>query len=86
LAYHVRLTRAARQDLSESIPAAVAFAVMEFIQGPLATSPFRVGHPLLPPFEGQWLARRGQYRIVYEVRSETVYIRRVEHRTDAYHT
>ena len=86
LVYKVRLTRAARRDLNESVPPPVAFAVMEFVQGPLAVSPQRVGHPLLPPFEGQWSARRGQYRVSYEIGVDTVYVRRVEHRADAYHT
>lgn len=79
------MTRAARRDLTESLPPAVAFAAMEFIQGPLAESPFRVGHPLLPPFDGQWSARRGQYRIIYQVEADTIYVRRVEHRSDVYH-
>ena len=86
LVYNVRLSRAARRDLNESVPPSVASAVMEFVQGPLAVSPQRVGRPLLPPFEGQWSARRGQYRVIYEIRADTVYIRRVEHRADAYHT
>jgi mRNA-degrading endonuclease RelE of RelBE toxin-antitoxin system len=64
----------------------VASAIVEFMLGPLAAEPRRVGHPLQREFAGLWSARRGPYRIVYELDSEkrVVHAVRIDHRSDAY--
>jgi mRNA-degrading endonuclease RelE of RelBE toxin-antitoxin system len=74
--------------MSEKLPEAVAAACVEFIFGPLAEDPRRVGAPLRKPFEGQWRARRGEYRVRYRIdnEEETVYVLDVDHRRDAYRT
>ena len=83
--YAVRLTRSAQRDLNR-LPEAVAAAAVEFIFGALAENPYRVGNPLLGELEGLRSARRGQYRIIYEIEQAavTVTIIRVAHRADAY--
>jgi mRNA-degrading endonuclease RelE of RelBE toxin-antitoxin system len=72
--------------LAERLPEAVAAACFEFFHGPLAQNPQRVGAPLRKPFEGQWRARRGTYRIRYRLdeATRTIYVLDVEHRRDAY--
>jgi mRNA interferase RelE/StbE len=84
LIYAVRLTRSAQRDLNR-LPEAVAAAAVEFIFGALAENPYRVGKPLLGELEGLHSARRGQYRIIYEIEQAavTVTIIRVAHRADA---
>ncbi len=64
----------------------VAPAVVEFILGPLRDNPHRVGHELQRELEGLWSARRGSYRIVYEINEEqsTIVVLRIEHRADVY--
>ena len=64
----------------------VAAAVVEFMVGPLCENPRRVGHPLQRELAGLWSARRGAYRIVYEINDQetTVTILRIEHRSDVY--
>jgi mRNA interferase RelE/StbE len=64
----------------------VAAAVVEFLYGPLAENPQRVGKPLRGEFEGQHSARRGQYRIRYRILAEEVVVQVVDiaHRSDAY--
>jgi mRNA-degrading endonuclease RelE of RelBE toxin-antitoxin system len=54
--------------------------------GPLAADPHRVGAPLRKPFEGQWRARRGEYRVRYmlDEDSATVTVVDISHRRDAY--
>jgi len=61
-------------------------AVIEFIVGLLCENPRKVGLPLLHELAGLWSARRGAYRVVYEIDDEatTVTILRVEHRSDVY--
>jgi mRNA interferase RelE/StbE len=65
--YRVVIAPSAARQLHEKLPEAVAWACFEFIRGPLAAEPRRVGAPLRKPFEGQWRARRGSYRIRYTI-------------------
>jgi mRNA interferase RelE/StbE len=60
--YAVIFSRQARRNPRENLPLDVAAAAMETIDGPLATSPHRVGKPLDEPFDGYHSARRGTYR------------------------
>ncbi len=84
--YLIVLAPGARRALTDILPSAAAFAAWEFISGPLAEAPRRVGAPLRAPFAGQWRARRGEYRVRYEIEDETrtVRILDVDHRRDAY--
>jgi mRNA-degrading endonuclease RelE of RelBE toxin-antitoxin system len=86
--FRVVVARSAARRLAEQLPEAVAAACVEFIFGPLADDPHRVGAPLRKPFEGYWRARRGEYRVRYRIedQEETVYVLDVEHRRDAYRT
>lgn len=86
MTFRVVMARTAAKRLAEHLPEAVAAACVEFIYGPLAANPHRVGAPLRKPFEGQWRARRGQYRVRYRIddRNQTVYILDVDHRRDIY--
>jgi mRNA interferase RelE/StbE len=84
--FRVVMARTAAKRLAEHLPEAVAAACVEFTYGPLAANPHRLGAPLRKPFEGQWRARRGQYRVRYRIDdgNETVYILDVDHRRDIY--
>jgi len=86
MTYRVVVARTAARRLAEQLPEAVAAACIEFIFGPLAKDPHRVGAPLRPPFEGHWRARRGEYRVRYRIDdgTSTVYVLDVDHRRDAY--
>jgi mRNA interferase RelE/StbE len=66
--------------------AKVAHAVVEFMLGPLCENPHQVGHPLQRELAGLWSARRGAYRIVYEIDEEAseVSVVRIDHRADVY--
>ncbi|MGH3701527.1 MAG: type II toxin-antitoxin system RelE family toxin [Pseudonocardiaceae bacterium] len=52
--FDVRVQPAARRALAERLPEAVAAAVLDFFDGPLAENPLRVGKPLVGPFSGCW--------------------------------
>jgi mRNA-degrading endonuclease RelE of RelBE toxin-antitoxin system len=60
--------------------------VLALLDGELATEPRRVGKPLRPPLDGTWSARRGTYRILYEIDDDahTVLVTAIEARADAY--
>lgn len=86
--YEIQLAPGVKRALAETLPASAAFAAYEFIRGPLAENPQRVGAPLRPPVEGYHRARRGEYRVRYRIDEEhhRVYVVDVDHRRDAYHT
>jgi mRNA-degrading endonuclease RelE of RelBE toxin-antitoxin system len=86
MSYRVAVTRTAARQLAEGLPESAAGACVEFIFGPLAENPFRVGAPLRRPFEGQRRARRGEYRIRYRIDEpdQVVYVLDVDHRRDIY--
>jgi len=84
--YLLVLAPGARRVLTDLLPGPAAFAAWEFISGPLAAAPHRVGVRLRAPFLGQWRARRGEYRVRYEIDdgTKTVRILDIAHRRDAY--
>jgi mRNA interferase RelE/StbE len=85
--YTFRITGPAARALAERLPEKVATAAYEFITTTLVDNPRRVGKPLpLAPFQGTWSARRGTYRVLYEIDEErlTVTVTAIEHRSDAY--
>jgi len=86
MSFRVVVTRTAARQLAEQLPEAVAAACVEFIFGPLAEDPHRVGASLRQPFAGEWRARRGEYRVRYRIdeASALVYVIDVDHRRDAY--
>ena len=86
MTYQVIVAATAARQLQERLPEAVAWACFEFIRGPLTEEPRRVGTPLRKPFEGQWRARRGEYRVRYllDEAAGTIHVLDVEHRRDAY--
>ena len=86
MTYRVIMARTAARQLAEHLPEAVVGACVEFIFGALAQNPRRVGAPLRKPFEGQWRARRGEYRVRYRIdeQTNTIYVLDVDHRRDAY--
>ncbi len=83
--YRLVVAASAERSLAR-LPEAAAAAIVEFMVGPLAKSPRRVGHPLQRELAGLWAARRGPYRVVYDVDDErgVVGVLRIDHRADVY--
>ena len=67
MVYEVIIAPRARREIAASLPEKVATACVEFIYGPLAENPHRVGKPLRPPMDDRWTARRGEYRVIYTI-------------------
>jgi mRNA-degrading endonuclease RelE of RelBE toxin-antitoxin system len=84
--YGLLVTRSAARQIAERLPEAVAAAALNFVTGDLLRNPRRVGNPLGQQLVGKHVARRGDYRIVYEIDDETrtVTVFDVEHRRDIY--
>lgn len=84
--YEVVFTRSARHALEITLPESVAAAALEFIVGPLASNPRRLGKPLREPLAPLYSARRGEYRVLYRIEDNRLLIEivTIEHRRDAY--
>ena len=82
----VVLSAAAKRAIERDLPEPVAVAVVDFLFGPLAADPYRVGKPLRFDLEGYWSARRGQYRVIYSIHDGEVLVRvvNIPHRADVY--
>lgn len=85
MSYEVIFAATARRDLRR-IPPRIVPAIIEFAFGDLARTPRKVGKPLKGELEGSHSARRGPYRILYNVNdaANRVEILRVDHRSDVY--
>ncbi len=83
--YRLVVAATAERSLAR-LPESVAGAVVEFMTGALVGAPRRVGHPLQRELAGLWAARRGPYRVVYEINDDerTVIVLRIDHRADVY--
>ena len=84
-AFAIAWTAAARRALTR-LPEKVATAVVEFLYGSLAASPYRVGKPLKLGLDGLHSARRGDYRVICRIddRQRQVTVVAIEHRSDVY--
>jgi mRNA interferase RelE/StbE len=84
--YELQVTPPAARALSDRLPESVAAAVVEFLTTALVEQPHRVGKPLRGQLEGIFSARRGTYRVLYEIVDERrqVVVLRIEHRRHAY--
>lgn len=83
--FRIQITARAERDLAR-LPEKIAAACVEFIFGPLAENPGRLGKPLRAKLAGLRSARRGDYRVSYtiledELRIEIVH---VDRRSDLY--
>lgn len=83
--YRLSVTAIADRSLAR-LPESVAAAIVEFMIGALVAAPRRVGHPLQRELAGLWAARRGPYRVIYEIDDEalTLTVMRIDHRADIY--
>ena len=72
--------------IREQLPEAVAWAVIEFANGPLVGNPHRVGAELRGHLRGIYSAHLATFRIQYVIDDEqrTVTLRRVKARSDIY--
>ncbi|MEO8969884.1 MAG: type II toxin-antitoxin system RelE/ParE family toxin [Solirubrobacteraceae bacterium] len=69
----------------DRLPIEVAAAVLETLDA-VAENPRRLGKPLMFEHEGRFSARRGPYRVIYELDNEVRLVRVVAigHRRDIY--
>ena len=84
MAFRVEWKKSTRKDLRK-LPASVVERIVEVVED-LAENPFPHGVEKLSGSEHAYRIRLGEYRVVYEVVTESrlVEIQRVRHRKDVY--
>ena len=85
MAYEIEITPEGLRHLNR-LPEKVKAAVIETIFGSVADNPQRAGKPLHGELEGLYSARRGDFRVVYEIdeAARVILIHRAQHRRQAY--
>lgn len=83
--YELRVTGPAQRQL-ERLPEGTAAAIVEFMLSALVDNPYRVGGRLQRELAGLHSARRGSYRVVYEIDDgeRAVVVLRIDHRSRVY--
>ncbi|MBK5224283.1 MAG: type II toxin-antitoxin system RelE/ParE family toxin [Acidimicrobiia bacterium] len=85
--HELRVTGPAQRQL-ERLPEGTAAAIIEFMLTALVDNPHRVGGRLQRELSGLHSARRGAYRVVYEIDDDqhAVIVLRIDHRSSVYRT
>lgn len=85
MAHEVEITPEGLRHLRK-LPEKVKVAVLETIFGSIVENPRRVGKPLRGELEGLYSARRGDFRVIYEIdrATRTVIIHRAAYRGKVY--
>jgi mRNA interferase RelE/StbE len=83
--YEVRITPEGLRHLNR-LPEKIRDAARVALRGPISENPRRLGNALVGDLAGLFSARRGDYRIVYEIDEESkiVTVHRVQHRGTVY--
>ncbi len=83
--YGLLVTPPAQRAL-DRLPERVAAAIAELLTGDLLAAPRLVGKPLRRKLAGICSARRGSYRVLYEIDDEKqrFVVLRIDHRADIY--
>ena len=85
MGYEIDLTPEARRHLNR-LPDKIRDAAIALMLGAMSENPQRVGKPLVGELTGLRSARRGDFRIIYDIDDDTntVIVLRVQHRGDVY--
>ena len=83
--FEVEITPEGLRRLNQ-LPGKVRDAAIQAMLGPIAEHPRRVGKPLVGELTGLYSARRGDYRVIYEIDDDrkVVVVHRVQHRRVVY--
>lgn len=85
MAYRIEITPEGLRHMNR-LPKKVRAAVLEALFGTIAENPRRAGKGLRGELEGLYSARRGDFRIIYEIDEEAmvILVHRAQHRRTAY--
>lgn len=79
----VEWTSPARRDMGR-LPSRIASAVITYVDERLSANPERLSKELRGELTGLRSARNGDYRVLYRLDAETLWVLRVAHRAHTY--
>jgi len=79
--YEIRITPEGLRHLNQ-LPEKIRDAALVALHGPISENPQKLGKALVGELAGLFSARRGDYRIIYDIDadSEVVTVHRIQHR------
>lgn len=85
MTYRVQIHDPAKRSIMQ-MPPGVAGALLNFLEVEVSENPHRVGKELREPLAGKRSARRGEYRVVYEIdeADQIIHVLLAQHRRDVY--
>lgn len=83
--WRVEVSARARRDVHR-LPPRIAPAIAEFVTATLPENPERVSRPLTGKMEGLRSVRRGDYRVIFDLRPDdrVILVARIGHRAHIY--
>lgn len=83
--WHLVVSASAERKLGQ-LSEKFAAAIVEFMLRPLLENPLKVGRPLRRELLGLYSARRGSYRVVFQLDEEArrVFVLRIDHWSDVH--
>jgi mRNA interferase RelE/StbE len=83
--FEVRATPEALRHLN-ALPTKIRDAALVALRASISENPHQLGKPLVGELAGLFSARRGDYRIIYEIddQANIVLVHRIQHRGDVY--
>jgi mRNA-degrading endonuclease RelE of RelBE toxin-antitoxin system len=83
--YEVRITPESLRHLKR-LPEKIRDAALTALKGTIRENPPRLGTKLVGELDGLYSARRGDYRIIYDIIDDPkmVVVHRIQHRAEAY--
>jgi mRNA-degrading endonuclease RelE of RelBE toxin-antitoxin system len=83
--YELRITPEGLRHLNK-LPTKIRDAALVALRESISENPHRLGKPLVGSLAGLFSARRGDYRIVYEIdeAARVVLVHRIQHRSGVY--
>ncbi len=85
--YEIRITPEGLRHLN-TLPAKIRDVALAALSGSISENPQRSGKKLVGELTGLYSARRGDYRMIYEIDDDTrvVIVHRIQHRGVVYRT
>jgi len=82
--YHILYHHKVKEDDLPSIDKAIRKRIFRAIEARLMTEPGKYGAPLRKPLQGNWKLRVGDYRVVYKILKDEIWILAILHRDKVY--
>jgi mRNA interferase RelE/StbE len=82
--YNILYHHKVKEDDLPAIDKTIRARIFRAIENRLMTAPEKYGSPLRKPLQGNWKLRIGDYRVVYKILKNEIWILAILHRDKVY--